>query len=321
MSDQPKPAICITCNIEFAGSFTGECPDCEQKIANAHNAIISAEREKLDKAGREWLELCKDKATLESCIRQLREQLAAEREKYRISLAVNKDDCETDTNVRNLARPILGDFKVDGDSYGVPGLEDITGELLEKYRDLGLMRFGDLQKIVQLQEQLDFITKRERACCPEHVGFEEYIQQLREQLADTEKALKGELKNETTLFRKLTESQYQLAAARSAILAVNEVLDEYGESEKPAVHTLSLIEGILAPESDTAALDAAIEAARLEGFDKGVGRISHFINGVEAEKVIAEAQQPLVDAIKTSINENDMMPLFRALDAAKKVKK
>jgi hypothetical protein len=46
--------------------------------------------------------------------------------------AVVKDDCETDTNVRELARPILGDFKVDGDSYGVPGLEDITKELIKQ---------------------------------------------------------------------------------------------------------------------------------------------------------------------------------------------
>ncbi len=28
---EPKPTICITCNTEFTGSFTGECPDCEQK--------------------------------------------------------------------------------------------------------------------------------------------------------------------------------------------------------------------------------------------------------------------------------------------------
>jgi len=44
--------------------------------------------------------------------------------------AVIRDDCETDTNVRNLARPILGDFAVDGDSYGVPGLEDIVEQLI-----------------------------------------------------------------------------------------------------------------------------------------------------------------------------------------------
>jgi hypothetical protein len=59
-------------------------------------------------------------------------QLAAERKISETRLAVIKDDCETDTNVRELARPILGDIKVDGDSYGVPGLEDIIEELIKQ---------------------------------------------------------------------------------------------------------------------------------------------------------------------------------------------
>lgn len=48
--------------------------------------------------------------------------------------AVIKDDCETDTSIRNLARPIFGDAKVDGDSYSVPALEDIF-ELLHAEND------------------------------------------------------------------------------------------------------------------------------------------------------------------------------------------
>jgi hypothetical protein len=43
--------------------------------------------------------------------------------------ALVKDDAETDIAVRNIARPVLGDAAVDGDSYGVPTLEDIVERL------------------------------------------------------------------------------------------------------------------------------------------------------------------------------------------------
>lgn len=43
-----------------------------------------------------------------------------------------KDDCETDSAVRDLARPVLGNLGVDGDSYAVPPLEDITAALVAR---------------------------------------------------------------------------------------------------------------------------------------------------------------------------------------------
>lgn len=36
--------------------------------------------------------------------------------------------------MRNIARPVLGDFAVDGDSYGVPGLEDIVEGLVKRLK-------------------------------------------------------------------------------------------------------------------------------------------------------------------------------------------
>jgi hypothetical protein len=45
-----------------------------------------------------------------------------------------RDDCEADTSVREIARPLLGDREVDGDSYGVPPLEEITRALVVRAR-------------------------------------------------------------------------------------------------------------------------------------------------------------------------------------------
>lgn len=41
------------------------------------------------------------------------------------------DDSETDTYIRNRVRGILTDFEIDGDSWGVPALEDIVDRLCE----------------------------------------------------------------------------------------------------------------------------------------------------------------------------------------------
>lgn len=43
-----------------------------------------------------------------------------------------EDDCSTDCYIRNRVRGILTDFEIDGDSYGVPTLEDIVDSLCDK---------------------------------------------------------------------------------------------------------------------------------------------------------------------------------------------
>lgn len=40
------------------------------------------------------------------------------------------DWAETDTNVRELASKILDNYSINGDSYGVPGIEDIVEKLM-----------------------------------------------------------------------------------------------------------------------------------------------------------------------------------------------
>lgn len=66
----------------------------------------------------------------------LREQIALRteadvREAYARML---EDDAEKDTAVRQMAGEVLTDFEVNGDSYGVPGIENIV-ELLVKRID------------------------------------------------------------------------------------------------------------------------------------------------------------------------------------------
>lgn len=43
-----------------------------------------------------------------------------------------RDTCDDDTTIRELARPILGDKLVDGDSWGVPPITDIVEELVKR---------------------------------------------------------------------------------------------------------------------------------------------------------------------------------------------
>jgi len=45
------------------------------------------------------------------------------------------DWAETDTKVKNLARPILGDW-VDGDSMGVPQVDDIVEKLISRIKTM-----------------------------------------------------------------------------------------------------------------------------------------------------------------------------------------
>lgn len=42
------------------------------------------------------------------------------------------DTCETDTFIREVAAPILGQDFIDGDSYYVPPVEDIVSSLVER---------------------------------------------------------------------------------------------------------------------------------------------------------------------------------------------
>jgi hypothetical protein len=46
-----------------------------------------------------------------------------------------EDDCATDCYIRDRVRGILTDFEIDGDSYGVPTLEDIVDSLCERLTD------------------------------------------------------------------------------------------------------------------------------------------------------------------------------------------
>jgi hypothetical protein len=43
-----------------------------------------------------------------------------------------EDECDTDTEIRKIARKVLSEYECEGDSYGVPPLEDIVEKLVEK---------------------------------------------------------------------------------------------------------------------------------------------------------------------------------------------
>ena len=51
-------------------------------------------------------------------------------EKYYVQLLVDSSD--TDTYIRERVKGILTDFEINGDSYGVPSIEDIVDLLCEK---------------------------------------------------------------------------------------------------------------------------------------------------------------------------------------------
>ncbi len=62
--------------------------------------------------------------------------LSAQRE--RTLRKVIQDDCEDEERVKNLVRPILGELKTDGDSYGAPSMSDIVESLLQRESKLAL---------------------------------------------------------------------------------------------------------------------------------------------------------------------------------------
>ena len=184
--------------------------------------------------------------------------IAAEREKYRISLAVNKDDCETDTNVRNLARPILGDFKVDGDSYGVPGLEDITEELIKQLA-------AERETSVQLRELLDSEMKRmEKALTAERQESNKRDQIVSTQLDQltAERKLRDEIEHEYPAFIRLQE---QLADERKKQDSMLLTMKLRGDENKQLRAQLAAIELELQRSNAKVAEKASqLAAARIE---------------------------------------------------------
>ena len=53
-------------------------------------------------------------------------------EKFKLLL---QDTSDTDTYIRERVKGILTDFEINGDSYGVPTIEDIVDLLCEKIED------------------------------------------------------------------------------------------------------------------------------------------------------------------------------------------
>ncbi len=60
----------------------------------------------------------------------LRSALDKAQQRIKILDQLNIDSCHDDTEIRNLVRPILGDFATDGDSYGMPGVVDLVEALV-----------------------------------------------------------------------------------------------------------------------------------------------------------------------------------------------
>lgn len=75
--------------------------------------------------------------TFEDKINNLRADFSKySREKLEIHLATHLLDwAETDTYVREKCKDILTDFEINGDSYGVPNIEDIVDKLVEKIKN------------------------------------------------------------------------------------------------------------------------------------------------------------------------------------------
>ena len=64
-----------------------------------------------------------------------------------------RDWDEDDTAIRDLCRPVLGDFSVDGDSYGVPPLVEIVKATIEKLRAAHPLSL--LKRLDELRPQMD----------------------------------------------------------------------------------------------------------------------------------------------------------------------
>ena len=74
-------------------------------------------------SGRVWIAAEKHEASLDKVLDELK-QVKAQLDR------ANQDWAEDDTAIRNMLRPILGEF-VDGDSHGVPGLPDLVEKVVE----------------------------------------------------------------------------------------------------------------------------------------------------------------------------------------------
>ena len=60
-------------------------------------------------------------------------ELAAAKRQIATLKAVISNDTETEEDAKRIARRVLSDMEVYGDSYGVPTLADIVEKLVEKY--------------------------------------------------------------------------------------------------------------------------------------------------------------------------------------------
>ena len=79
--------------------------------------------------------------TLEETIAKI--PLEELRKRYKDELT---DWAETDSHVRKKAREVLTEFEVEGDSYGVPPIEDIVDKLVEniKMRETSLKILSEI---------------------------------------------------------------------------------------------------------------------------------------------------------------------------------
>lgn len=70
---------------------------------------------------------------LERQVKKLQADLDALREERDALDKLNRDECERDTAIRDLVRPILGEAETDGDSYGVPTPVTIVESLCKRF--------------------------------------------------------------------------------------------------------------------------------------------------------------------------------------------
>lgn len=72
--------------------------------------------------------------SLKGQLSDLVSQLNSARREIHLLMQLNIDACETDTYIRKVAGQVLTDFKINGDSFGVPTLEDIVDQLVNKIK-------------------------------------------------------------------------------------------------------------------------------------------------------------------------------------------
>lgn len=116
---------------ETIATLQKQCEEMRTKLLYAEDAAAKGDKARQNAAG------------LEEEIKELRtraEKAEAEvvelKKQSELRLALIKDHCEEEETIKRIARPLLGDFKVDGDSYGVPSSQDICQSLVDKLSQL-----------------------------------------------------------------------------------------------------------------------------------------------------------------------------------------